>query len=122
MADEPTKPSTETPPMATIDTAALAKALGASITDSVKAAFKDVIDTSPQPAPQPQAPVSEDLLGKTLAPYIQPAVQKMSLDSQNALDYAKFYSGSPEARKHEQAVEAKFEELMRSGMPLKRED
>lgn len=63
----------------------------------------------------------QDPVAQTLAPYLQPIVQQLTVQAQAANDKADFYSLHPEASAHRAEVEQMFNTLMAQGRPTDRE-
>jgi hypothetical protein len=76
-----------------------------------------------QPRVEPRAPEKPDPVIEFLAPYIAPALSEVGLKAEAAMDAASFYAtAGPQALKHRDAIEARFQEGMRAGKPFPRVD
>lgn len=134
MAD--VKKDEKPPESVEVDVKGLAEALQPAINDAVvKAADADAARRAQAARQQVQARQRQaqapgngkgDALAEVIAPYIQPALAAVAghsaVASANAVDYAKFYTDHPEARTHQDKIEAKFSQLLAEGQPLARGD
>lgn len=73
-----------------------------------------------QAAQQAQQQAGRDPVYTAIAPYIEPALRQMNVQTQGALDAVGFYAEHPEALRHRAAIEGQFNEMAGRGMPFDR--
>jgi DNA mismatch repair ATPase MutL len=98
------------------------------IKSQVDTYFKQQVEATPalRQVQQQQVVQQEDAaqkqLGEMISPFIEPKLNRATLDSADSLDYVKFYTGNPEAVEYQEQVEKVFEMLKEKGRPLPRAD
>lgn len=81
-----------------------------------------VIQQGQQQVVQQQEEAGQRQLRELLSPFIDPPLQEARLQSADAQDYVKFYTGNPDAAEYQDKVEQSFEALKKMGRPTPRAD
>jgi hypothetical protein len=72
-------------------------------------------------ARQQQQQADAKPLRKVILDEIGGDLASMALESKSAVDFARFYGGNPRATRHQEAIEAKFNQLVVNGRPTDRD-
>lgn len=95
-------------------------AIAKSVQQGIAEGMKQVNRETPRPAAAPATPPPADPLRDVIAPYVDPKINQLAIGAASAMDYTRFYTSHPEAVKHRDRIEKRFEEQMAAGMPLDR--
>lgn len=91
-----------------------------SMKSAVQAGIAEVVRTAPRPQPVVQRPQEPDPVAEVLRPIVGPDLMRLNFKADDAKDAVIFYNGTPEATKHSEAIEAKFNEMAQNGRPMNR--
>lgn len=119
------------PAKAPFDVDAFKADIDKSVKDSLHAGLRELHDrargaqpTQPAQPVQPTQPNAPDPMEQLIAPYVTPALTRVALTAEAAMDAATFYADPSNAKalKYRDKIEEKFLEMAGSGRPVPRRD